>query len=42
MVKHRALAVGTMTSRVTQSRGLRVGKRRAMDGIPGSMDSQVE
>ena len=42
LVKHKASAVGTMTSEVTHSRGLRADKMRAMDGIPGSMDSQVE
>jgi hypothetical protein len=42
VTRDKASAVGTMIMGSTQDKGLRVGRVMAMEGIPGSMDNQVE
>jgi hypothetical protein len=42
VARERAAAVGTMTTGRTQDKGFRWGSMVAIDGIPGSTDSQVE
>jgi hypothetical protein len=41
-MKERAAVEGTITMGQTQSKGLSCGRVRASDGMPGSMESQVE
>jgi hypothetical protein len=42
VTRDNAAAVGAITMGRTRDNGLSVGRVKAMEGMPGSMDSQVE